>query len=304
MFVAAFRIIKFAVQDFYRNIWLSLVTVSILTLALLSVNVLILMNAMTDEVISSVQDKIDVSVFFTESASQAEIENLSAKLREAPQVKEVVFVSKEEALEKFKEKHQDDQKINETLSEIGENPLLNSIIVKANSADDYDAVLALLENPDFEDLIQDKDFADHRLIIDRINSVTGKVERFGLAMSAIFGLIAVLIVYNAIRVIIYTHKEEIGVMRLVGATNWFIRTPFLISSIIYAVLSVVLSVVILYPLLGLMQPYFSNLLADYGFDLLTYFNSHFFVIFGLELLGAVFLTIFSSGLAISKYLKV
>lgn len=304
MFVAILRILKFAIHDFWRNIWLSLVTISILTLALLSVNVLIFMNVMTDEIITSVQDKIDVSVFFKEETTKAEIDNLKTKLMEIPDVKDVVYVSKEEALEKFKEKHKDNQKIQETLAEIGENPLLNSVIIKAHSTQGYDSILAFLENHEYSNLIQDKNFTDHRLIINRINNITNKIEKFGITISIVFGLIAVLIVYNAIRVIIYTHKEEIGVMRLVGATNWFIRMPFLISSLIYAILAVVISVGILYPLLGLIQPYFNNLLADYGFDLVAYFNSQFLLIFGIELAGVIILTVISSGLAIGKYLKV
>lgn len=304
MFVATLRVLKFAFQDFWRNIWLSLVTISILMLALLSVNILVFMNAITTEVIVSVQEKIDVSVSFKETVSKAEIDNLKTKLGELSEVKEVVFVSKEQALEDFKEKHKDNPKIQETLQEIGENPLLDSVVIKANSATDYDTVLAFLENPEYSNLIQDKNFSDHRLIINRINSITDKIERFGIAISIIFGIIAVLIVYNAIRVIIYTHKEEIGVMRLVGATNWFIRTPFLIESILYALLAVSLTVAVLYPLLGLVQPYFNNLLADYGFDLVTYFNSHFLLIFGTELIGVIVLTVISSGLAISKYLRV
>jgi len=304
MFVATLRVLKFAFQDFWRNIWLSLVTVSILVLALLSVNVLVFMNAITTEVIVSVQEKIDVGVSFKQTVSQAEIQNLMTKLDEMPEVKEVAFISKEQALEDFKEKHKDNPKIQETLQEIGENPLLDSVVIKANSTEDYDSVLAFLENPEYADLIQDKNFTDHRLIINRINSITEKIERFGIAMSIIFGVIAILIVYNAIRVIIYTHKEEIGVMRLVGATNWFIRIPFLIESLIYAILSVGLTIAILYPLLSLVQPYFNNLLADYGFDLVAYFNSHFLLIFGIELAGVIVLTAISSGFAISKYLKV
>lgn len=304
MFVATIRVIKFAIQDFWRNIWLSLVTVSILTLALLSVNVLIFMNAMTDEVISSVQEKIDVSVYFKETTTQAEIDNMKSKILEMPEVREVVFVSKQEALEKFKEKHKDNPKIQETLQEIGENPLTDSIIIKANSVKDYDSVLAFLENPEYSSLIQDKNFTDHRLIISRINEITNKIEKFGITLSIVFGIIAVLIVYNAIRVIIYTHREEIGVMRLVGATNWFIRTPFLVESLIYAILALVITIAVLYPILGLIQPYFNNLLANYGFDLVAYFNNHFFLIFGIELISVIILTVISSALAIGKYLRV
>lgn len=304
MFVATLRVLKFAVQDFWRNIWLSLVTVSILVLALLSVNVLIFMNVMADEVVSSVQEKIDVSIYFKETVTQAEIDNLSGKINELEGVREVNFVSKEDALEKFKEKHKDNPKIQETLQEIGANPLTDSLIVKATSTEYYDSILSFIENPEYSALIQDKDFTDHRLIISRINDVTNKVEKFGITMSIIFGIIAILIVYNAIRVIIYTHKEEIGVMRLVGATNWFIRTPFLVESVIYAVLAVVCAVGVLFPILGLIQPYFNNLLADYGFDLVSYFNSHFLLIFGLELVSVIGLTVISSGFAISKYLRV
>ncbi|MFZ5365236.1 MAG: cell division protein FtsX [Patescibacteria group bacterium] len=304
MFVATLRILKFAVQDFWRNIWLSLVTVSILTLALLSVNILIFMNAMTAEVIASVQDKIDVNLSFKSGTSPAEIDNFQSKLGEIPQVKEISFISKEQALQDFKKKHHDDQKVLETLSELGDNPLLDSLVIKAQTVEDYETILIFIENPDYAALIQDKNFTDHRLIINKIEGITDKVDRFGVTISIIFGIIAVLIVYNAIRVIIYTHREEIAVMRLVGATNSFIRTPFLVESLMYALISVGLTLAILYPMLGLVQPYFNNLLADYGFDLVSYFNSHFLLIFGVELVSVIILTAISSGLAISKYLRV
>jgi len=306
MFVSTYRVFKFALQDFWRNIWLSFITIMILVLALISVNLLIFFNALTDTAVKLVEEKVDLSIFFKPEAAEAKINEVKSFLVALPQVKEIKFISKDEALQKFKEKHKDEPKILEAIKEIGDNPLGASFVVKAYRTEDYSIILEKIKDPNIlpDDLVQDKNFDDHKLLIEKISNLKQKVSKGGLILITLFGLIAILIVFNTIRVAIYTHREEIGVMRLVGATSWFVRAPFILESVFYALVACLLTVVIIYPFLGVIQPYLINFFEGAGLDILNYFNQNFFKIFGLELLATIILSVTSSSLAVSKYLRV
>ncbi len=306
MLVAIYRIIKFGLQDFWRNIWLSFITIMVLVLALFSINLLIIFNVLTDEAVNFVEQKIDLSIFFKPEVIEDKINQIKSQLVALPQVKSVDYISKDLALQQFKEKHRDEPKILEAINEISDNPLGASLVIRAYRVEQYSAILEKLNNPNFlpDELVQDKSFDDHNLLISRITDLKQKVSQVGLILSGLFGLIAILIVFNNIRVAIYTHREEIGVMRLVGATSWFIRAPFIFESIFYALLGGLLTIVIFYPFLGFVQPYLVNFFAGTGFDVLTYFNQNFLRIFGFEILATIILCMVSSSLAVGKYLRV
>lgn len=304
MVLSVLRIIKFALQDFWRNFWLSLVTITVLVLALFSVNILIALNAVSDTVISSVEEKVDINILVEKDATDAEIENFSNFLLNIEEIENVTSKTKDEVLENFQQENIDDPEMQEALDELEENPFNHTFIIKAKKTSDYTAIINTIMESDYEKLVENKDFADPQKIIAFVQTMTGKAEKFGLILTGIFAAIALLIVFNTIRITIYTHKEEIGVMRLVGATNWFIRTPYLLEGMLFAFLAVVLVALGLYGLLYLAQPYLYSFFQYYNFNLIDYFNQNFIQIFGLELIAAIFLTVISSGFAISKYLKV
>ncbi len=299
-----FRALKFAFQDFWRNIWLSLVTITVLVLAFLSVNILISLQAVSKEIVASVEEKVDVSVFFKAEAERAEIDNFTERLKSIPEVKETRFISREEALNKFKQDHQDEPKLLQAIEELEENPLVDVLVIKANSIEEYNQILPVIQLEENQALIEYQDFTDHQKIIERVKIISNKVRQAGIVLTAIFAFIAILIVYNAIRVNIYIHKEEIGVMRLVGAGNGFIRSPFILESFIYATVSLVVSLVILYATFGAISPYIAEFLKSYDFNLIAYYNQNFIKIFGVQYLAVLLLTIISSGLAIGKYMRV
>ena len=298
------RAINFAFKDFWRNIWLSLVTVTVLILAILSVNILISLNAISDKVIDSVKEKVDISVFIKPDIEQLQVANLKSRLEKMPEVKEVIFISKDEALEGFKLKHQDDPRILEALKEVEKNPLVDSLIVKATDINDYKNILNFINLDENQDIIKYQNYTDHEKIISRVNSISEKVEQVGIGITAIFVLISILIVFNAIRVMVYTRREEIAVMRLVGASSSFIRLPFLLESLLYAIFACSIAFVFLYAIFGAIGPYLSVFLEAYNFNLIEYYNNNFIVIFVGELAVAAVLSILSSAVAISRYLKV
>lgn len=303
MVFAGLRIIKFAWQDFFRNFWLSFVTLTILILALFSINLLIIFNLIADSAISSVENKIDINVYFKPEIREDQVQNVQRYLQSLINVKEVEYVSREQALASFKERHQDNPKILESLKEISENPLGASLIIKANKTDDYPIILENLEDPQYDNLIESKDFDDHRLVISRITGITQKVNTGVIVVALIFTLISILIISNAIKMAIYTHREEIIAMKLVGATDWFVQAPFLFQGVIFSFLSVVVTIIIIYPLMGLMQPYIAVLLEN-EFNIINYFNNHFITIFGFEFLGAILINLLSSYWSVNKYLDV
>lgn len=298
------RVLKFAFQDFYRNFWLSLATITVLVLALLSVNILISLNAISSNIVASVKDKVDVSVFFKKEASAAAINNFQEKMKLMPEVKAAIFIAKDQALDSFKLKHEDDPAIMEALKEVGANPLLDTLVIKARNTEDYAKILAILSLEESQKIIKYQNYTDHQKIIDNVNSISNRVEKVSLILTAVFSLIALLIVFNAVRVMIYTHREEIAVMRLVGASNSFIRAPFLVEACLYSVFALILATAILYGLTIMAGPYLNSFLETYNFSLANYFNQNFVKIFLSELAAVALLNIVSSGIAVGKYLKV
>lgn len=304
MLSSFYRIIKFAAQNFWRNIWLSLITITILVLMLISINCLIVVNVLANTAITSIKDKIDLSIYFKPEVNEAQVANVKAYLASFKEIESVGYISQTEALEQFKKRHQDNPLILESLSELKNNPLGATLVVKTFSTENYQKILQALDNSQFKELVLERDYSDYQLAINKINVLARNIGEAGLAISLVFLLTALIVVFNTIRVGIYTHREEIGVMKLVGASNWFVRAPFFAESIFYSLVACSIAVGITYFFLNLSNPYLQSFFQDLGFNITAYFNSNFLRIFGGELLGVIALNLLASSVAIRKYLKV
>jgi len=304
MFISTYRATKFAFQNFWRNFWLSVITITMLVMTLLTVNILIILNFVTDQAIQTVEDRVEISVYFHASAPQTSVDNAISYLRSLSQVKDVQTVSAQESLDKFILIHKKDDAIIASLEEIGGNPFGPSLVVKAQSVSDFDFILKALENPEFRDAIREKDFSNYSDVVSRIKNTTDRVRTFGVALSVIFLLIAILIVFNTVRMSIFIHREEIGIMKLVGASDRFVRAPFLLEMILLSLIAIVVMLLIVYPSIAIFEPKFGFYLGGESIGLVNYFEQNGLTIFGLEFVGLVLLTLFSTGLAMRKYLKV
>lgn len=303
MFLSAARVIKFSLQDIGRNIWLSIVTVTILILALFSVNMLLTVEVISQGAINAVREKVDVGIYLGNDAKEEQILALKTEIENLSEVKEVEYISKAQALESFREQNQDNPEVLQALRELGINPLSPSFVIKPANVDDSDGLITQLNKLD-NDIIESKNFSDHKLLLSKINLITEKVSEVGMIVIGIFILITILVVYNAVRVAIYTHRKEIAIMRLVGASNSFIYMPFLLSSVIYVLVALVVIIALFYPFLSLLQPYLEAFFIDHNVNIITYYNSHFIAIFGLQFLGAAIINMVASLLAVGKYAKV
>lgn len=304
LFMLSFlRIIKFSFQDIARNVWLSIVTITILLIALFSINTLLTVRAVSDNAVNAVKEKIDISLYLKADASEKDIISLQERITGLPEVKSVSYTSKQEALEIFRTRYRDNQEILQALNELGKNPLSPSLAIMPSDIDNASNLINILRQLD-SDIIESRDFSDNSVIVDKIQNITKRINEVGAVIIIIFVLISLLVVYNSIRVAVYTHKKEIEIMRLVGASNFFIYMPFLFSAFIYALVSVMIMIALFYPFLTLIQPYLSVFLAGYNVNLLEYFVYNFWPIFGAQFAVIFFITLFASFYAVRKYARI
>lgn len=298
-----FRIIKFSFQDIVRNIWLSIVTITILILALFSMNMLFTVKLISQDAVSAIKNKINISLYFKADASEAMILDVRQKVSSLADVKEAVFISKNAALDNFRNNNKNNPEILNALKELGKNPLSPSLIITPRDFDNSANLITSLKMLE-SDAIESRDFSDNSAILEKINFITSRINEVGMFLIAIFVLTSLLVVYNAIRVAIYTHRQEIEIERLVGASNFFIYMPYLFSAFIYALISVLIVIASFYPFLTILQPYLEVFFMDYGVNILTYYVNNFAVIFGLQFLGVFCITLVASLLAARKYAKI
>ena len=303
-FVTLSRVIKFSLQNFWRNFWLSVVTVTIITLSLVSVSILGALNIISSEALSRLEERIDISVYLKPELTLAEVQAVKTQVESLAGVKAVELVNAEDALNRFRERHSSNPLIAEALLEIGENPLGASLVVKAISDQGYQEILDEVTSENFSAYVQNARYDDYRRVIQAITDLSTKLTNVGEIISLIFLIISLLVVFNTIRMNIYTHREEISIMRLVGASNSFIRMPFVLEGILYALLATLITAAIFFPGLSAVQPYVNGFFNGYQFDLVQYFTEHSLSFFGWRFIGACVLSMIASYVAMRRYLRV
>ena len=301
--VTARRIIAAAGTHFVRNIWLSLTTVFVLILALLSVNVLIGVNALLSRAVGVLEDKVDISVYFDPKTPEGVLEGARFYMASLPQVRSATLVTADQALADFKQLHANDPKILAALDQVGGNPLGATLVIKAERPEDYPFLLQALQNPQFADDIQSKDYEDHAVAIERVQEIGNSVRVFGSVLILLFALFSVLIVYNTVRVAIYTQREEIGIMRLVGASGTYVRWPFVLEGILLAVIALIVTSVLVWLAASAADPSLTALFDGQSPGLLDYFSSNAVLLLFAEGGSLIALVGISSWAAVGKYLK-
>lgn len=301
MLISLTRIIKYGIHNFIRNGWLSVSTIGIMILALIVFEGLILFNYTGKQAVASIQEKIDISVYFKSNVPEDSILNVKRSLEGLDEVKFVEYVSREKALEEFKAKHAGDETILKTLGELEENPLLASLNVKAKELNQYDTIASYLETPSLKDLIEKVTYAQNQIVINRLSSILRTLNQ-GIAVMTIFlAFLAVIVTFNTIRLAIFSASEQINIMRLVGASNSFIRGPFLIEGIIYGITAAIVSFILYVPIIQLVSPKIANFITDVS--LTSYLGSNWLTLLGYQILFGLTLSLLSSTIAIRKYLR-
>jgi cell division transport system permease protein len=305
------RIIKAGFVNFWRNAFVSVSAMLVMTITLFTIGALIFFGAVLNSSLLQIKDKVDINVYFLTSASESDILTFKKTLDALPQVQSSVYLSSDQVLENFKQRNQNDQLTLQALDELGGNPLGAVLNVKAKDPSQYEGIYNFLKpyisdpaaaSGSSEQIIEKANFNQNKTAIDTLTKVINSSRKLGTFISLILVVISTLIAFNTIRLAIYTSKEEISVMRLVGANNMFIRGPFIVEGSMYGFFSALFVLIIFYPLLYWIGPYSAGFFG--GLNLFTYYLHNFLQLFIILMGSGIAIGAVSSFLAVRKYLQV
>jgi cell division transport system permease protein len=302
--ITARRLIKSGATDFFRNIWVSIAATSMVSITLFIISTMIILYTLTVLAIQNSTDKVGVvTVYFNDQTTEQEILNVKVEIEGIAGVKEVVYVSKEEAKQRFQQRHENEPVILETLNEFSdsENPIPASLSVKSDELAEYGQLYSALTADRFTPYFQT--VRDNQKVIEKLHSIIEFITKFGILLAGIFVIVTIMVTFNTIRLTIYNRREEVEIMRLVGATNWYIRWPFLIEGIMYAFFATVFTSLIVLSLLTLLSSRIEEFLSisALGSSLI---RALFWEIVLVNLFASVILGTVASGIAIRRYLKI
>ena len=296
------RIFNVGWTNFKRNSYLSIGTTGVMVLVLFLFSGLMSLNYLASQIVSSLEEKVDVSVYFKNDASEEEIAKVKSDLESLGTVKNVEYVSKDQALDEFKERHAGDTLVQNSLAELDENPLQASLNVKASDSSQYASIVTFLEGNKFRSLVDKINFYENEQVIARVLAISGGLRNWGFLLTMALALIAVLVTFNTVRLTIYSQKQEIEIMRLVGGSNWHIKAPYLVEGGLYGVLAAGIVAVVFYPVAYFISPKIETLMP--GVSLISYFVSNIFQFVPLIFFIGILLGATSSFVAIRRFLKI
>lgn len=263
---------------------------------------LLVFQGVTNFLIIQLQEKVDISIYFKENSLEEDILKIKDDIAQIPEVKDVEYVSREECLETFVERHKDDPLLMESLTELGINPFLPVLNIKAWQASQYSAIVGFLEKDVPAEMIEKIDYYQRKPIIETLSKITADIKRIGILLSLTLAAIGFLVAFNTVRLAIYNFREEISIMRLVGASDWFIRGPFIAQGIIVGLVSVFISFLIFALTCYLLTPKLEIIVS--GFQLIQYFSQNLLTIVLIQIAAGIGLGTVSSLIAIRKYMGV
>jgi cell division transport system permease protein len=299
------RIFKSGFISFCRNAFVSLSSVLIMIVTLFLIGSIIFSSALLKSSLQVIRDKVDVNVYFVTNATETEILSLKKEIESLPEVLKVDYVSREKALENFRARHENDQITLQALDELSDNPLGAVLNVKAKDTAQYESISNYLNQQNIsrgDNSIIDKiNYLQNKDAIERLNKLISSGEKVGLILAIIFALISILITFNTIRLAIFTAKDEISVMQLVGANYMYIKGPFLVVGILYGFTAGILTLILFYPLTFWLNKYTETFFAGNG--IFTYYIHNFGQLFLVIMTSGIAIGVISSFLAVRRYLN-
>ncbi len=299
------RIIKAGFINFQRGGAVSFAAVLIVTVTLSVITAIILLQAVLYFSLNVIKDKVDVTIYFTVGAPEDKILSLKSSLEKLPEVAEVSYTSAETALNNFRERHESDYPTIAALDEIGVNPLGAYLNVKAREISQYESIANFMQGDNAlvlgsANIIDKVNYHKNKLVIDRLNAIIINAQKLGFLLTIILIIITIITTFNTIRLTIFISREEISVMRLVGASKMRVRGPFMIEGAIYGIIATVVTLIIFFPV----TVWLGRNMTDFlGLNMYNYYISNFFQIFAIILLSGILFGVISSFLAVRKYLN-
>lgn len=300
------RVLRSGWINFRRNGLVSYAAILVTTITLAVATAIILFRAVLVNGIAQVQQRVDIAVYFTVDAPEDSILSLKGTLEQLPEVASVVYNSADDQVIQFRDRHADDYLTIQALEELGDNPFGGALQIKAKDSTQYEAIAKVLEGDSQiaranAQIIERINYSQNKVVIDRLNSLIKNAQDIGVAVTLALALISIVIVFTTVRLTIYMAKEEIGIMRLVGASTAYVRAPFIVGGLLYGFFAFVIVTAIFLPLTYLLGQHMTSAI---GMNIYTYYTAHFFSIGGSVLLIGLLLGAISSYLAVRRHLNV
>lgn len=305
MFRNTRRIIKNGFVSFKRNGFVSLSSILVVTITLSVLCSLLFLRAILNKTLDDIKNKVDVTIYFAQTAPEQKILDLKLQIEKLSEVDSTKYVSSEEVYDRFKAKYSNDTVIKQVLDILGGNPLGSELSIKAKNPSHYQSIVDFLDSDTiksggYNQYISKVNYFQNKDIIDRLNTLINGAGKLGTVVTLVLAIISIIITFNTIRLAIYIARDEIGIMKLVGANDSYIRGPFMVTGAIYGVISAVLTLLIFWPVSKALG---NNMTVFLGIDMWEYYTANFWQIFFIFLFTGIFLGVISSFLATRKYLN-
>ncbi len=300
------RIIKNGIIGFGRNIWLAIAAIAMMGVTLTILLFAIIANATFAHTISDLTAHIDISIYLKDSVTEQQRDKFVGQLKGLDNVQSVTYVSKAEALKKYEQDNASNPLLLSAISQT-ENPLSAELHVKPKDPNQLDTIKDFLDKPSSLALQSDPTSysGDRKAAIDKITKATHFIQEAGIVGIAVFILISMLIIFNTIRMTIFNRRDELVIMRLLGASPWYIRGPFVVETMLYGAVAAGISLAIC----GALFAIASQTLQASSLGLLDisysskYFTNHLWLILTVQIGVGIMIGAASSAIATRRYLK-
>jgi len=295
--------------SFWRNGFVSFASVLMMVFTLFIIGLAIFTGVILNTTLQQFRDKADMNVYFTTDAPEDQILALQKQVNALPEVASTEYISAGDALANFRESHQNDQLTLQALDELGQNPLGAVLNIKAKDINSYGTIASFLQSQDTAQsgqpqIIDKINYFDqqHQDAVNRLSQVTTSAKWIGLIIIIIFVITTIAISFNTLRLAIYSSREEIAVMRLVGAGQGYIRWPFMIEGMMYGLIAGIITMLLFYPLTF----WLGRSTADFfgGVSVFSYYINHFVELFLIIVGSGVIIGLIASFLAVRRYLRI
>jgi cell division transport system permease protein len=304
MFTNFKRILGFAINDFSRNKGISIATIFVLSITILLLSGLYFFHGAVNYFILHLQEKIDITAYFKADVAEQDILLVKEEIQKTSSfIKSVDYVSKEQALANFNQLYKDNDLLLNALEEVGDNPFLPALNITTDGDPNiYASIANMLQTSDISKIISKVDFSQKKDTIQKVYSLSKNINIFGIILEAFLLLVAILVVYNTIKLAIENSKEEIETMKVVGASDKFVRGPFVIQGIIYGIVSFFICFLII----GICAYFLSSKISVFlpGFDTFWFLLTNWWIFVLIQLGFGVAVGSLSAMVVVRKYLKV
>ncbi len=303
-FIKLGRTLSEGFRNFYRDGWLSFATVTVLTMSLYIISITFLLVTVGTVLLANVQNSVNVSAYFFPSTKESRILEVQKELREIKEINDIVYISREQALKDFKEATKDPiilQAI-EDFEKEGDNPLFASLVIKATAPEYYADIAKLLTTPKYADDISEVNFSKNQGVINQLTRIVTVTRTLGITLGAIFIVIAILVVYNTVRITMFARRQEFEIMRLVGASNLYVRMPSLYEGFFYGIAATIATLILLGVTTYFIAPVAQNIIFG-NVSLFGFYMQYFWEIAFITLFAGITLGVISGTIAIRRYLK-